>query len=211
MKSTLTSFIFLTLGTSLLHAQTAAPATTPAAPATAPAATTPPVAKPAMPLSSNDQIIARGLSGTMQHQMLLALTGKRRKDDTSLATFGTNLNARLTKQWTPFVNVCQAHKFNGIAIAVSKNQADDIEKMAKLKGEDFRKEYFKRFKSEVTRGVQMAEQSVVKTQEPELKQSVESMLALFKTISAELDEKSKEPYTAKPNAKAEPKKDPKKK
>lgn len=204
MKSTLATFVLLALGTSLLHAQTAAPAAAPTTPAA-------PVVKRILPFSANDQMIARSVSLTMQNNMLLALSAKRRADDVSLSSFSTKLSGQLIKQWTPFVNVCQAHQFNNVATEASKSLTADIAKMKKEKGEDFRKEYFKRLKMEVTRGVQFTEASLLKVQEADLKAPLESMRTLFKTVAGELDEASKAPFTPtaaaeKKAAKADPKK-----
>lgn len=201
MKSTFAIFALLALGTSLLHAQTAAPAAAPTAP----------VVKRVLPFSSNDQMIARSVSLTLQNNMLIALCAKRRADDASLSSFSTKLSGQLIKQWTPFVNVCQAHQFSNVATEASKSLTEDVAKMRKEKGADFRKEYFKRLKMEVTRGVQFTEASLLKVQEADLKAPLESMMTLFKTVAGELEEASKAPITPsaaaeKKGAKADPKK-----
>jgi len=188
----------LILAASLVHAQTPAPIS--AAPAATPAAPT----APAAPLSMNDQAFARSVSVTLQTQLQLSLAGKRvRANDPDLSEFSTKLNRSLTARWTPFVNVCQAHKFNSIAIDVSKNQAEAIAKMSKLKGAAFRAEYFKAFKPEAQRSIAFVTASLPRIQNAELKKNAEEMLTTFKATSEALEAKSAEAFTP-PAAKEKP-------
>jgi hypothetical protein len=158
----------------------------------------------------NDQAFARSVSVTLQTQLQLSLAGKRvRANDPDLSDFSANLNRSLTARWTPFVNVCQAHKFNSIAIDVSKNQAEAIAKMGKLKGAAFRAEYFKMFKPETQRAVAFVTASLPRIQNAELKKNAEAMLATFKTTFKTtfeaLEAKSAEAFTP-PAAKQKPEK-----
>ena len=149
MRLYFSSLFVLTLGISTLCAQTPTAPTAPTTPAPAPAA-------PAVmvPFSPQEQAFARTTSTFLQNFMQATHAGRRAKaTDPELVAYSTKLNRGLVNQWTPFVNVCQAHKFNQIAIDVSKNTAEAIAKMSKLKGAEFRTEFFKLTKPEAQKAL----------------------------------------------------------
>lgn len=190
-------FLALTFGCFSLHAQTAVPA------AAVPVA--PPAPSPLKPLAGGDQNFARIVSGTLQHQIQIALAGKREKrEDPDISDFSNKLLKGATSIWTPFVDICQKHKFNSIAIDVSKNQRDAIVKMSKLKGAGFRADYFKLSITEARRGILFIESSLPKIEDAELKKSAGDMLAFFKNSVSALETKSKEPFTPSAQPKAAP-------
>lgn len=179
-------FLALTFGCFSLHAQTAVPA------AAVPVA--PPAPSPLKPLAGGDQNFARIVSGTLQHQIQIALAGKREKrEDPDISDFSNKLLKGATSIWTPFVDICQKHKFNSIAIDVSK-----------LKGAGFRADYFKLSITEARRGILFIESSLPKIEDAELKKSAGDMLAFFKNSVSALETKSKEPFTPNAQPKAAP-------
>jgi hypothetical protein len=191
MQLLISSLFVLTLGFSTVCAQT------PAAPAAPPA---PAPAAPAvmLPFSPQEQAFARTTSTYLQNLMQATQAGRRaRVTDPDISNYSTKLNRGLVSQWTPFVNVCQAHKFNQIAIDVSKNTAEAIAKMGKLKGSEFRAEFFKMTKPEAQRALAYVQSFVPQIRNAELKKNAEAIAATFKTTVESLDAKSKEPFTPK--------------
>jgi hypothetical protein len=186
------SLFVLTLGISTLCAQT------PAAPA-APAPATPAVI---VPFSPQEQAFARTTSTFMQNLMQTTHAGRRAKaTDPDLVAFSTKVNRGLVNQWTPFVNVCQAHKFNQIAIDVSKNTTEAIAKMSKLKGAEFRAEFFKLTKPEAQKALAYVQSFLPQIRNAELKKSAEAIAETFKTTAESLNTKSAEPFTPPPAGK----------
>ena len=121
--------------------------------------------------------------------------------DPDISEFSTKLNRGLVSQWTPFVNVCQTHKFHQIASDVSKNTAEAIAKMSKLKGVEFRAEFFKRTKPEAQRALAYVSSFVPQIRHVELKKNAEAIAVTLKTTMEALNAKSIEPFTSKPVAK----------
>ena len=156
-----------------------------------------------VPFSPQEQAFARTTSTYLQTLMQATLAGRRAKaTDPDLVAYSTKLNRGLVNQWTPFVNVCQAHKFNQIAIDVSKNSAEAIAKMSKLKGAEFRTEFFKLTKPEAQKALAYVQSFVPQIRNAELKKTAEAIAATLKTTAESLDAKSKEPFTQQAPAKA---------
>jgi hypothetical protein len=195
------SLFSLLLSSAALFSQAPAPAPSPAAPAapTAPAVT--------VPFSPQEQAFARTASTYLQNLMQVTLAGRRAKaTDPDIADFATKMNRGLVSRWTPFVNVCQAHKFHQIATDVSKNTAESIAKMSKLKGADHRTEFFKLALPEAQRALAYVQSFVPQIRNAELKKNAESIAATLKTTAEALAAKSKEPFTPQAAAKPDPKK-----
>ncbi len=182
MHTTFKLLTALILSTTLLHAQSLAPAVAPVV--------------AVQPLSSGDQAYARSVSGMIQSCLQISLAGRRIKaNDPDLSEFSTKISTSFTKQWTPFVDVCQKHKFHTIAIDVSKNQAEAITKMSKLRGTEFRSTYFGMFKPEVQKAIAFITASAPKIQNLELKQNAAALLETLTKTAESLNTKSAEPFT----------------
>jgi hypothetical protein len=191
MQFIASSLFVLTLGISTLCAQTpAAAAPAPAAPAVI------------VPFSPQEQAFARTTSTYLQTLIQTTHAGRRAKaTDPDLVAYSTKLNRGLVSQWTPFVNVCQAHKFNQIAIDVSKNTTEDITKMSKLKGAEFRTEFFKLTKPEAQKALAYVQSFIPQIRNAELKKSAEAIAATLKTTAESLNAKSAEAFTPPPAGK----------
>lgn len=191
MTATFRLLAVFILSSTLLHAQTP--------PSSTQAPTAPPA--PTQPLSMNDQAYARSVSAQLQMYLQLSLAGKRtRANDPDLSKFSDQLNRSFTAIWTPFVTICQTHKFDSIAIDVSRSQTEAIAKLSKLRGAEFRTQYFKMFKPEVQRSIAFLTTSIPRIQHPELKDNAVAMLDTCNKTAGLLDAKSTEPFQ--PSAKA---------
>lgn len=190
MRSYFSSLFALTLGISTLCAQTPSAPTTPAPAPAAPAVM--------VPFSPQEQAFARTTSTYLQTLMQATLAGRGAKaTDPDFSVFSTKVNRELVNQWTPFVNVCQAHKFNQIAIDVSKNTAEVTAKMSKLKGAEFRTEFFKLTKPEAQKALAYVQSFLPQIRNADLKTSADAIAAALKTTAESPDAKSKQPFTPK--------------
>ena len=155
-----------------------------------------------VPFSPQEQTFARTTSTYLQNLMQVTLAGRRAKGtDLDISEFSTKLNRGLVSRWTPFVNVCMAHKFQQIASDVSKNQSEAMAKMSKLKGADFRKEFFKLTLPETQRALTYVQSFLPQIKNAELKKNAEAIAATLTTTLGSLDAKSKEPFTPNPAGK----------
>ena len=180
------------LGFSTLYAQTPAAPTAPAVPA----------APVLVPFSPQEQAFARTTSTFLQTLMQTTQAGRRAKaTDPELVEFSTKLNRGLVSRWTPFVDVCQAHKFHQLATDVNKNTTEAIAKMSKLKGAEFRTEFFKLTKPEAQRALTYVASFVPQIRHVELKKNAEAIAATLKTTLDALTAKSTEPFKATPAVK----------
>ena len=205
MKKLVLSFI---LSATIIHAQNAAPGTTPpATPPTPPAAPeipppTPPAgetkaptgkAEKIKPLSPGDQSFAKKISAILQYQIKLAERAKGMKEkDADLSEWGAKKHKELVDQWTPFATLVGKHGFSDVATDVTKKETAELAKLSKVKDEKFRQEFFELFAKESKSGFRDVENAPKMVQNAELKTWAESAVLALKSTSEMAETKFKE-------------------
>ena len=193
-------FFAIILSATIVHAQNAAPGTTPpAVPPTEIPPPTPPVTPPAgkpekvKPLSPGDQTFSKKVSAILQLQIKLAERAKSLKDgDKDLADWGGKKHKELVEKWTPFVTLVSKHGFTDVVMDITKKQTGEIAKLAKVKPDKLRQEFLELFAKEAKDAHKDLENAPKMVMNAELKTWAEGMVLLLKTNADELENKYKE-------------------
>ena len=176
--------------TSLALAQ--APVPPPAA--TPPATTTTPAAK-VKPLAQSDIKAVQVFAEALLFHMKMGEVAKNRKDkDAPLAEMGDKIHNDSKAQWTPMVNIAQAHQMDGknIPTDVTKNDKSNIDKLGKIKDDKYSVEFLELFAKEAKRNAKSTESAVKGINDAELKTWSEGAAKLIAAQADELEAAHKE-------------------
>lgn len=168
----------------LATAQTEAPA-----PAPAPAAPAAPAAKP-KPLAEPEKKFVKDAAEAHLIEQKLTSVAKTAAKSEGAKSVGAKISGDLTKSWEEFATVTMA-KGAQLMTEIKASDKASAERMGKLEGEKFDKEFLKDIGKEAKKTAKIFETASKSLKDPELKAFAEKWLPTLKTHADEIEKAEK--------------------